>query len=247
MSEGFPMDIQAVLAQGFEERLSRDDPLLLAQLRRHLPSVDRDGYRLPAQIVKMVFNGPLRRFLLADAWGVGARLGASRVLEGDPGRGADRLGLLETFDELVQYCRRVASAVGLMCIEIFGCRGAEARDYAVNLGLAAAHTAAVAGNLAKAAALTTSAGATKMAEFGVRFSSVAVQAAEQGVAGARDLAIVSAKISASTANAIANPDQGKVQVEVREQLDAYKAELLRLVKQNPGLATVAQPALDAAA
>jgi phytoene synthase len=42
----------------------------------------------------------------------------------------------QTFDELVEYCRRVASAVGLMCVEVFGCRGADAREYAVNLGLA---------------------------------------------------------------------------------------------------------------
>ncbi|MDH4063455.1 MAG: presqualene diphosphate synthase HpnD [Acidobacteriota bacterium] len=42
----------------------------------------------------------------------------------------------ETYDALVEYCRRVASAVGLMCIEIFGCRGPEAREYAVELGLA---------------------------------------------------------------------------------------------------------------
>lgn len=42
----------------------------------------------------------------------------------------------ETFDDLVEYCRRVASAVGLMCVEIFGCRGPEAREYAINLGLA---------------------------------------------------------------------------------------------------------------
>ena len=27
----------------------------------------------------------------------------------------------ETFDDLLQYCRRVASAVGLICIRIFGC------------------------------------------------------------------------------------------------------------------------------
>lgn len=42
----------------------------------------------------------------------------------------------ETFDDLVEYCRRVASAVGLVCIRIFGCRDAAARDYAINLGLA---------------------------------------------------------------------------------------------------------------
>ncbi|MFM8535560.1 MAG: presqualene diphosphate synthase HpnD [Acidimicrobiia bacterium] len=42
----------------------------------------------------------------------------------------------ETFEELVGYCRRVASAVGVMCIEIFGCRDTRSRDYAFNLGLA---------------------------------------------------------------------------------------------------------------
>ena len=42
----------------------------------------------------------------------------------------------ETIDELLEYCRRVASAVGLVCIEIFQCRDAGARAYAVNLGIA---------------------------------------------------------------------------------------------------------------
>jgi phytoene synthase len=42
----------------------------------------------------------------------------------------------QTFDELAGYCRRVASAVGLMCIEIFGSRGAASTAYADNLGLA---------------------------------------------------------------------------------------------------------------
>jgi phytoene synthase len=42
----------------------------------------------------------------------------------------------ETFDTLYPYCYRVAGAVGLCCIEIFGYRDARARDYAVNLGVA---------------------------------------------------------------------------------------------------------------
>ena len=42
----------------------------------------------------------------------------------------------ETFDALYEYCRRVASAVGLICIRIFGCRSERAREYAVNLGVA---------------------------------------------------------------------------------------------------------------
>ena len=41
-----------------------------------------------------------------------------------------------TFPALVEYCRRVASAVGLICLEIFGYRNPEARAYAENLGLA---------------------------------------------------------------------------------------------------------------
>lgn len=42
----------------------------------------------------------------------------------------------ETFDELRLYCRRVASAVGLICIEIFGYRNPATRTYAERLGLA---------------------------------------------------------------------------------------------------------------
>ncbi len=42
----------------------------------------------------------------------------------------------DTFDDLREYCWRVASTVGLICIEIFGQRSDRARDYAVNLGIA---------------------------------------------------------------------------------------------------------------
>jgi 15-cis-phytoene synthase len=42
----------------------------------------------------------------------------------------------ETFDDLYQYCIRVASAVGLICLEIFGYRDPAARQYATDLGVA---------------------------------------------------------------------------------------------------------------
>jgi 15-cis-phytoene synthase len=42
----------------------------------------------------------------------------------------------QTFADLYEYCIRVASAVGLMCIEIFGCRDAGSRQYAIDLGVA---------------------------------------------------------------------------------------------------------------
>ncbi len=41
-----------------------------------------------------------------------------------------------TFADLYQYCYRVASAVGLVCIRIFGYRGEEAERYAESCGIA---------------------------------------------------------------------------------------------------------------
>lgn len=42
----------------------------------------------------------------------------------------------ETFEALRQYCLRVASAVGLICVEIFGYHDLHTRDYAIDLGVA---------------------------------------------------------------------------------------------------------------
>jgi phytoene synthase len=41
-----------------------------------------------------------------------------------------------TFEALSEYCRRVASMVGLVCVEIFGYQDPRARAYAINLGMA---------------------------------------------------------------------------------------------------------------
>jgi phytoene synthase len=41
-----------------------------------------------------------------------------------------------SFDDLIEYCYKVASTVGLMCIEIFGYKNRSTKDYAINLGLA---------------------------------------------------------------------------------------------------------------
>ena len=42
----------------------------------------------------------------------------------------------ESFDDLFEYCRRVASAVGMICIRIFRCTSPGAADYALHLGVA---------------------------------------------------------------------------------------------------------------
>ncbi|MEA3188910.1 MAG: 15-cis-phytoene synthase [Chthoniobacter sp.] len=45
-------------------------------------------------------------------------------------------GRFGNFDELGQYCYRVASVVGLVSIEIFGYRNPACKDYAIDLGIA---------------------------------------------------------------------------------------------------------------
>ena len=40
------------------------------------------------------------------------------------------------FDDLREYCLRVASAVGLICLDIFGAKDEGSRQYAIDLGLA---------------------------------------------------------------------------------------------------------------
>ena len=42
----------------------------------------------------------------------------------------------ETFSDLLEYCHRVASSVGMICIRIFGCTSDRAWDYALHLGVA---------------------------------------------------------------------------------------------------------------
>jgi len=42
----------------------------------------------------------------------------------------------ETFNDLYEYCLRVASTVGLICVEIFGYRNEAVKEYAVVLGVA---------------------------------------------------------------------------------------------------------------
>jgi 15-cis-phytoene synthase len=42
----------------------------------------------------------------------------------------------ETFDDLLEYCRRVASAVGMICIRIFRCEQPASAQYALYLGVA---------------------------------------------------------------------------------------------------------------
>jgi class 3 adenylate cyclase len=99
-------EIDETLRKEIESRLARRDPILLAKLRRHLPSLARESYGAPAQMTKILFNGPVRRFLFADAWHVGPQLTAAPSFQAEMSRGADPLALLDTFDELASAVQR---------------------------------------------------------------------------------------------------------------------------------------------
>lgn len=97
-----------------------------------------------------------------------------------------------------------------------------------NVAYAAGHTAAVAGHLTKAAAELGASGVVEMAALGAQAAAVAVEYAEKGFAGARDAAILAAKINAATANALAVAGQGEVKVDVAGKIKGFQQELSAL-------------------
>ena len=64
------------------------------------------------------------------------RAGNARRNHRRRGDGFAHRSAIATFAELRVYCYRVASAVGLVSIEIFGYRNPQCREYAIELGLA---------------------------------------------------------------------------------------------------------------
>ena len=47
-----------------------------------------------------------------------------------------RVRRYQSFDQLYEYCYRVAAVVGLICIQIFGYRDVRAKEHAIDLGIA---------------------------------------------------------------------------------------------------------------
>jgi phytoene synthase len=98
-----------------------------AGLRRWLQEVDRCYAGAPQTELGRELAEALRRFPIPRSCIEDVAEGCRMDLAGTR---------YSTFDELRLYCRRVAGAVGLASIEIFGYRDPGTRDYAVELGLA---------------------------------------------------------------------------------------------------------------
>ncbi len=91
-----------------------DDPVLLAL------TDTRRSYKIPVDLLDQL------------AYGTGMDIQDSA----GPDATAELQVLYRTFGDLRQYCYRVASVVGLVCIRIFGYRDPAAEQLAENLGLA---------------------------------------------------------------------------------------------------------------
>ncbi len=96
-------------------------------LQLYRDEVERCFHGTPTLPVTRDLQGTIREFGIARApleailEGVAMDLSRSRY---------------DTFDDLRGYCVRVASAVGLVCLSIFGCSHPRSRDYAIDLGIA---------------------------------------------------------------------------------------------------------------
>jgi 15-cis-phytoene synthase len=107
-----------------DEASVRDPEKLLGRWREEL---DRVYNGVPTRAISRALADAVRRFSIP-------RRHFEEVIDGvemDLSRTRYR-----TFDELYLYCYRVASAVGLICIEIFGYRNPSTRTYAEKLGIA---------------------------------------------------------------------------------------------------------------
>jgi phytoene synthase len=108
-----------------EPGAARDPRALLARWRDELDALYAGRPRHP---IAVALADTVERFAIPRAHFDAVIAGVEMDLERDR---------YETWEgDLEGYCYRVASAVGLACIEIFGYRNASAREYAIELGKA---------------------------------------------------------------------------------------------------------------
>jgi len=106
-----------------------DPPAQRRELRRWREEVARcyDARAIPEHPIAVRLQAAVRAYTIP-------RAALEAIVDGVE-MDLDRV-TYETADDLYPYCYRVASAVGLACIEIFGYTDPRARQYAVDLGTA---------------------------------------------------------------------------------------------------------------
>ncbi|MBK7861638.1 MAG: hypothetical protein IPJ65_24080 [Archangiaceae bacterium] len=170
---------------------------------------------------------------LADqgtGWALGLQPYALREAHSDPQ--AAQLGV-RLFGEKGQQLKGSAEQVALQGRQFVAVVEQLAAQGDAALGAQVVNS--VAGQLAKAAALTTSAASVKMGEFGVKLSRTAQQAADRGASGADALTVLAARFTASTAEVLQDPNREHLLSHVREKIDAAQGALSALGAEHPEL------------
>ncbi len=140
----------------------------------------------------------------------------------------DRYG---TIEELLEYCRRVASAVGLVCIEIFGCRDVGSREYAINLGLALQLT-----NIARDVGVDLSRGRVYLPQEDLQRFGCTEEALASGVVTPQIRALLAFEISRAreyfVRAALALPRSDARRLVAAEIMGAIYQDILRRIEAN---------------
>lgn len=102
----------------------REQVRLLAEVRRRLAGC-YDGQ--PDGLVYVALRDAVQRYAIPRDYFEDLVSGVEMDL---------RVRRYRTFDDLKLYCYRVAGVVGLICIQVFGYRGPQSKEYAVDLGMA---------------------------------------------------------------------------------------------------------------
>ena len=106
----------------------------------------------------------------------------------------------------------------------------------VNVVFAAGYTALATADLITAAGRAGQAAVLTYGDAALAIGALGVQAAENGMQGARDLTLLGAKFTAALGRLAASPaDAAKVEIEVKQAKEIYDAKFLELIKSNPKL------------
>jgi class 3 adenylate cyclase len=123
-------EIQAILLRETERRIREGDRALVTRIGRHMPNLPKDQYLRQTGLVKIVMNGQVLPCLLADAWGVGAKLQSSAVLRAESER-RKPTEFMDAFLEVVTNARRFELISQVReCVQILSAEQGELDDKA---------------------------------------------------------------------------------------------------------------------
>ena len=183
----------------------------------------RTEARMDAAVARWLSKAATRWESSADhAW---------KVAGEDRSRATADFGLAhERFDGARQQEHLAGSAYHASIVEL--------ASSAEGVGHAGRHLAAAAGNLTLAVAQTDAAAVAEVSKFATQLGLAAAVAADDGLKGGEELAVLGAEAFARAANAVAVPGQDHLEVSVKTDLKDLQRRLDALRSKNPHLADV---------